>query len=238
MAWEEVQAANNVTASGTGTTLTKVFASGVTAGSLLVCSITWGTGTGNASFSDNINGAWGATVKTTNDAGNGQSVTTSYFPNSGAGTITITATTPSADHRGMIITEYSGVATVTPLDGTSAGQVQAAATSHTSPTVTVSQADDLVYGFVCEDTAGSATISSSNVTIHGGSTGQLPTIVNNVDIAAGDKNGPASGTTAVTFTFSTSQGAIIQCLCFKQAAAGGASVVPILMAEYRRRRQF
>ena len=215
--WAWVSSLNNVTASGTGTTLAKAYSPNNTAGNFLSAWGTWGTGTSGATFADTANGTWSATVKTTNDAGNGQSISSCFFANCAAGANTVTMTTPSSDHRGLIIREASGIVTVSPEDGTAAGSTQTAGTSHTTNTVTVSQADDMVVGFIIEDSAGSATITSSS-TIH---SGDGPAIVNNVDIACADKNGPASGTTSVAFTFSTSQTAILQCRCFKQAAAAG-----------------
>lgn len=227
MAAAYVQSANNIAAAGVGTTAVKVFGSAVAAGALLVASATWGTGAGGATFADTVNLTWTATVVTVNDGGNACSFSTSYFPNSAVGTPIVTATVPLADNRGIIITEYSGVATSSPVDGTPSATAIGSGTTKTSGTVTVSQANDLVYGFVVDDGNGSATITSTNVTIHGGATGQNPAVSNSVAMAAGDKTGPASGTTTTVFTFSVSGAAIILCMCFKQATA---STVPYLGA--------
>lgn len=217
MAWGFSKAVNQINA-GNATTVVKVFGSAVAAAALIVGSVTFGLGSGAASFADDVNGAWGGTVYTVNDSGNNQSISTSFIANSAAGTPTVTATFASCDHSGGIYSEYSGVATSSPIDGTPSGQAQGNGTTHTSPTVTVSQAGDLVYGFIVEDTVGTRTISGSGgLTIHAN---QGPAIVNSVNIAAGDKNGPASGTVTAAFGFSATAGAIIQCLCFKAAAAG------------------
>lgn len=224
MAWAWVKSANNVPASASATTIAKAFGSSVTATNLLTASCTWGVGSGAATFSDSVNGAWSATVKSTNDATNNQSIATSFFASTAAGTPTVTATFANSNSRGIIISEYSGIATSAPEDGTAVGDVKAAGTTQTSSNITVSQSGDLIYGFIVEDSAGSATITSGDVTQHGGTGGQAPTIVNAVDIGAGDKTGPASGTVAVTFTFSTSQTAIVQARAFKIPAAGSRPV--------------
>lgn len=222
MAWAWVKSANNVPASALATTVAKVFGSAVTATNLLTASCTWGVGSGAASFSDSVNGAWSATVKSTNDATNNQSCSTSFFTSTAAGTPTVTATFANSNFRGIIISEYSGIATSTPEDGTAVGDVKAAGTTQTSSNITVSQSGDLIYGFI-NDVPGSATITSSDVTQHGGTAGQAPSIVNTVSIGAGDKTGPASGTVSVTFTFSASQSAIVQARAFKAAAGGRAT---------------
>lgn len=229
MAWAYVKSANNIPAPGAGTTVAKAYGSAVTATNLLTASCTWGVGSGAASFSDSVNGSWTATVKSTNDATNNQSVSTSFFASTASGTPTVTATFASADSRGIIISEYSGVATSTPEDGTAVGDVKAAGTTQTSSNITVSQSGDLIYGFIVEDSTGTATITSTDVTQHDGTGGQAPTIVNAVDIGAGDKTGPASGTVSVTFTFSLSKAAIVQARAFKAAAAGGAANAMLLM---------
>jgi len=216
-----VQSANVIPAAGAGTTCVKAFGSNVGAASLIVASTTWGGSTGGGTFADTANLAYTATVYTINDGGNACSLSTGHFANSAAGANTVTATVPLADNRGMIITEYSGVATSSEIDGTPVAHTQAGATSHTSNTVTVSQSGDLVYGYIVDDGNGAATITSASMTIHDGTAGQAPSISNSVAMAAGDKIGPASGTTSVNFVFSIGGACIISCICFK-AASGAA----------------
>jgi len=225
MAVAYVQSANNLPGGGTATTTVKAFSGAVGAGALLIATVTWTASTGAASFSDSVNGAWGATVYTVNDGGNGQSGSTGHFPGSAAGTPTVTATHVSTSGRGIIISEYSGAATSSAIDGTPNSQTNGNNTTQTSGTVTVSQAGDLVYGWVMDDQNGSAIITSSDVTINGGTTGQGPSIAaDGVDMAAGSKIGPASGTTTVTFAFTANSQCMIQCICFKIAAAAGNAV--------------
>lgn len=220
MAWAWVKSDSVIPAAGAGTTSVKAFTGGNTAGNFLFAMAVWGGATGGATFADTANLAWTATVKTTNDGGNTQSMSSCFFPNCAGGANTVTATAALADFRGMVIREASGIVTTSPEDGTAAGNVNGASTTQTSPSVTVSQANDMVVGCVCEDTAGTAAITSSDVTIHAN---DRPAISNNVNIACGDKNGPASGAVTATFAFGSSQGALIQCRCFKQAAGGGAT---------------
>lgn len=219
--WAFVKAVNNIPASSTGTTVAAVFGSAVGAGNLLVASCCWGTGTLVPSFSDSVNGSWGASVFTQNDGPASESIATGHFPNSASGTPTVTATVPSSNFRGIICSEYSGLQT-SPLDGNIAN-ANASGTDNPNSgnTGAVAAADDMVYGFCIEDNAGTSTVrgtpnGSADVTVH---TGQNPAIVNNVSIAAGDKDGPASGVTSVTFNINPPLGVAqcLQCVTFKQA---------------------
>lgn len=215
MAWNREQsAATGIAASAT--TISLAFGSVVKAGSLIVSSISYGAGSGGATFSDNINGAWSAAVTTTNDAPFAQTLSTSYFANSGTGAFTVNGTFPSGNLRRIIITEYSGILTAGPIDGTPAQHLDTTATGHTSPTVTVSQAGDLVYGAVSADINAAITITSSDLSIIKTVGGSNPAI------GAGDKTGPSSGTTSAGFIFNNTSPAAIHCLCFKISASSGA----------------
>lgn len=224
--WAFVQAASSI--SPGLDSYTKAFGSNVGAGALLVASQTFGSGSGSPrAFSDTKNGAWTATPVVVNDGVRGQSIATGWFLNAGAGATTVTIQAPAgiASSNGAVISEYSGIQTgAGTQDLNKTANPAASVNPTTGATVgSVAVADELVYGFVNEDSAGTAAITgigggTADVTIH---TGQGPAIVSNVDIAAGDKNGPASGTTSVTFHFSTSQVATIMLLTFKQIVAAG-----------------
>lgn len=211
----------------------------VLANSLLVASQTFGSGAGSPrAYSDTVNGAWSATPIVVNDGTRGQSIATGWFLGSAAGTPTVTIQAPAgiANSNGAVVSEYTGLQTAAGTqDLNKTANPAASANPTTGATIgSVASADELVYGFVNEDSAGTAAITgigggTADVTIHAG---QGPAIVSNVDIAAGDKDGPASGTTSVTFHFSTSQVALIMCLTFKQAASGSFDVAPLVRPSF------
>lgn len=131
--------------SGT-TTLNCAFLSAVTPGSLLVAYA--GSTAANRTFtaSDGVNGAYNVDI---NSAGGQGTTAIMTFPNTAAGTPTVTATISGANAEiDLIIEEWSGVNTVTPFDK-SAGSTGGPVTSGTTgTTATLTQTNELCLGFM------------------------------------------------------------------------------------------
>lgn len=225
-----VQSAN-ARATGSATTIAGTYAGAVAAGNLLWAGATWGDGTGSATFSDSVNGAWTATVLTVNDGSNGQSISLAYRLSTAAGTPTVTATVPNSAWRGIIVTEEDGVG----AQDVSAGQTTAATTSPSSgSTAAVTTPFSVAFGFICNSGGQTAAISSADVAINGGTGGQnpAPDLPGGLpDIAAGNryfKGGAA--TTSVTFLTNTSAVSMVAAMIFGASEAlrrvGGSSRGP------------
>lgn len=222
MAWAFAQAATTQT-SASSTTMAVTYNSAVGAGSLMVAIVSFDSAGGTTcTVSDATNGTWTSTAGI-NDPTNQQITQLHYKANAAAATPSVKAvTSTAAGFRSFIIAEYTGIATASPTDGAIAGTVKATGTSHVSGSVAVSQSGDLVLGFISPTGANVTNITSSDVTIHAGE--NINRLANASNEACGDKTGPASGTTAATFTFTTTSRANIGCICFKVAATGGADV--------------
>jgi hypothetical protein len=117
----------------------------VTPGSLLV-----GYGGTTASrtlgMSDNVNGSYNADITTSGGTG---SAGIFSFPNTAAGTPTVTFTiTGGISEMDLIIEEWSGVQTVTPLDKTATSSGATVNTGTGGTTATLSQANELCLSFM------------------------------------------------------------------------------------------
>lgn len=179
---------------GTGTTLTQAIT--VTAGSTLIA---WGQmssagGTNFTSLADDVNGSWGAAIENIDDSGNTERSAVWVFPNSAAGTVTVTMTTSSAPWRGLVLVEVGGAATSS-LDG-HVGQLQTAPGTGTdgvsSTATTSSNQPALVVGLSFNTDTGSAPTAGSGF----GSDGVDTTILGRVE----SKRVTATGSQTATFT--------------------------------------
>ena len=145
MAIAHVQSTSGVVGTP-ATTNAKAFASGVTAGNLLICAVQWVTATRTCTVADDVNGAW-------TEATSKQSVTNGalqifYRQNTASGTITVTATFDDTTNSTVAIHEYSGLLTSGALDK-AAGATGAAGTSGDSGnTATTTVATELLFGAV------------------------------------------------------------------------------------------
>lgn len=144
MAITAAQLGTGLAASGTAT-IAKAYTSNVQAGSLLVCAITVYDSTKTPTVSDNLNGAWTQAVSYSNTAVLNHITRIFYFPNSAAGACTVTGSWTGAASSEIHQGEYSGAATVSPLDQTGTGGASSGAnqTSAMLPTVN----GELVWGW-------------------------------------------------------------------------------------------
>jgi hypothetical protein len=99
------------------TTQTLTFSKPVAAGDLLVGWFAQYNSSGQVSVSDNVNGAWTRSVSETFASGGGD-IALFFLPNSAASPngLTITVSSTSATYLQSSAAEYSGVASVNPLD--------------------------------------------------------------------------------------------------------------------------
>jgi IPT/TIG domain len=136
-------ATDNGTASTSSVTVTL---SGVAAGHLLTCAITYGNPGGTTlAVSDNINGAWSVAGSVHFSTGISQTTALFYLANSKAGTTTITGKPGSAGEYGaMDCQEWSGVATSSPLDQTA--EQDGTTANPSSGSVTTTASGELILG--------------------------------------------------------------------------------------------
>lgn len=137
---------NKANVTGGATTLNCAFLSAVTPGSMLVCYA--GSTASNRTFtaSDGVNGAYTVDINT---AGGQGTLAIMTFPNTAAGTPTVTATISGAvTEIDVLIEEWSGVNTVTPFDKSASNGSTANTTGSTGTTATLSQTNELCLAFM------------------------------------------------------------------------------------------
>ena len=123
------------------TSINIVFPSAVTPGSLLVCYIGTTAANRTLTVSDSVNGSYTQDVLSTGGAGSTSIFT---FPNTAAGTPTVTLTMSGAvGELDGIIEEWSGVLTVSPKDQTASNSGVTVNTGTTGTTAALAQANDL-----------------------------------------------------------------------------------------------
>ena len=193
-----------------------------TAGSTLVCAVTFGASV-TPTCSDNVNGSWQA-GPTHYDSGYAQGLATFYFPNNASATkLTVTVNFGSSTaYVGMIISEYGGVNTSQPDVAGAINEQAAPATTAdaiTSGTITTSTNGDLIYG-VCNKVGG-----NDPKTVHGTGFNSRGSIY--IDMFTEDKIQTTAGSgTAATFTDSQAGGAtyITAIMAFKPKTSAPATM--------------
>src|SRR3990167_8088160 len=227
-AW--VQDDTNVVDAGS-TTIAKAFGSNVTAGNLIAV-VVGNEGDVTCTVADTLGNTY--TQKTaTYDASNGQKHFQFYAKDILGGACTVTATLSlSKQYRRLGIMEISGCDTTAPDDG-GAAQVQAGGTTtdYYSSVNIATTVTDFVFGDIQD-------ISGSGATLTAGATPAytLREVDANSVIGMESLASQAAATFDANFTRSTAGNrSTTGVMAFKEAAAGG-SVVPVLMAEYRQRK--
>lgn len=203
----------------TSTTTAKAYASNVTAGGFLWCYVAWKSSTATCTVSDSRNGAWTAVGSAQTGSGSlaGWRCQMFYFPNAAAGATTVTATiSASVTTRGLAISEFSGVATSSPLDQSAYGNSNS--NGVTTPTVTTLNADDLLVAGVLASTtvtgvAGSYTYMATDLEFSGNGTEY--------------KVVSATGTYGPNFTEGTTNDNLVGIAAFKAAATGQTLTPPV-----------
>lgn len=153
-------AANSASSSATSVTVT--YSS--TTGNLLVATIHVNTETAISvsSVTDTAGNTWTKAVNTTSSTGSGNRAEVWYAANATAVT-SVTVTISAAQVHIANISEYSNVATVSPLDGTPQGVSRTTCSTGgsacTSPSITTTNADDLLIAMLSVRNSGSPTFT-------------------------------------------------------------------------------
>jgi hypothetical protein len=211
MAWAWVQDDSFYSGVTPDNTAVKAFTSNVAAGSLIVVAVSVATNTETATCAGSRNGSFTLAVGPTRNGSLGGSEFSCwifFFPNSAAGSETVTVTfSASLPYRRLNILEYSGIATSSALDG-SAENIGATGTADSGSDST-SVANELIFGYGLQD-AGDITAG----------TGFTPRTEADGYDQTEDKNGVTAGSYNATFGGSSARW-IAQMATFKQPAEGG-----------------
>jgi hypothetical protein len=211
-----VQASGSTDDTSAGT-ITQAFTSNNLGGSLIVVAVTWGDNP-----APNIRAADGqgnTYVVATNDFDSGarQGLAILYAPNVKAGPNTVTVTFGvNGGYRRIIASEYSGVATTSPLDVTAKnkGNATTAANNVTSTAASTSTSGGLIFGVGMVDSGQFPTISAGT-----GFTRRAT--LNGMDIATEDAIQGSAGPVAATFTLSSANIYLAQMAAFKAGSGAG-----------------
>jgi hypothetical protein len=196
-------------ASGSGTTVSKAFSSSTAAGNTIIVAVSWGNSS-SISCADSQGNSY-AVVTSAHDSVNNQYLGICYATNivGGSDTVTVTFSSAASYHR-LIISEYSGIATVNPVDAfnTNIADGTTVANNITSNSAVTTQSGDLIFGVVMDDTG------TNNITAGTGFIQRAS--VNGKDMATQDMIQTAAGSVASTFTFSTNHRYLAQMVAFKR----------------------
>jgi hypothetical protein len=196
--------------------ISQSFGSSTVAGDLIVVVVSWGDNAApTISATDTLKNPY---LVATNDynTSNRQGLAILYASNILPGANTVTVNFGKADHyRRIIISEYSGIATASPLEAIAKNQATATTASNgaTSAVGTTTTGGDLIFGAVMDD-------SGSFGTITAGTGFTRRAVLNNVDTATEDMLQAAAGPIAATFTFGLTDHYLAQMAAFRPAASG------------------
>jgi Putative Ig domain len=202
-----------------GSSISQSFSSSNTVGNLIVVAVTWGDSPAPSIRASDTRGNAYLLATTDFDFNHNEGLAIFYAPNIRAGANTVTASFGQADgYRRIIISEFSGVATVSPLDVTAnhRGSGTRTANGITSSAAATTANGALIFGVVTDD-------SGSFGTMTAGSSFTRRAIVGK-DTATEDRVQPAAGSVAATFTFSLADDNLAQMAAFR--AAGSAPPPP------------
>jgi len=211
------------TALGTGTGSSIAKAITVSAGNHIVAYVgsVFGT-TATASFSDSGSGTWNTTTTLTPSFG----IRKCAYSENRSGTITVTATFGSADHRdrSLVLIEVSGLQASGSLDQ-AIGQDQGAATGTDSVTSTnpsaTTNANDFVLGITANSNLGANASAGTGFTAASGS----PFAMDGNDVSVESKSVSSTGVYPALFTPNTGGSSWDTfVLIFKEATAAAAQV--------------
>jgi hypothetical protein len=201
---------------------TLAFSSNTTAGSLLVAHIWIGNGASTMTASDNVNGAYNQDIIQQSPTHGAVSSGIFTFPNCAGGAATVTYTATGGGQLRVIIEEYSGIASTTPLDQTG-NSINL--NNNTNWTVTLTgattQANELVIAHTAASNSGTFTAN------------QIGGLAANQDSVADNSGRPSVEYLAMsstgTFTASWTNSANLGGLCIASYKASGAPAGVILM---------
>src|SRR5438128_4164478 len=216
--------ANASTNDAAAATIAQAFATANTAGNLIVVAVSWGDNAApSIRATDTLGNTYSIATKQF-DPGNRQGLAILYAPNirAGANTVTVTLGT-TGGYRRIIVSEYSGIATTSPLDAAARNRAggTTAANGVTSTAATTTANGDLIFGVAMDDSGSFGTISA-------GTGFTRRTTLNGMDMATEDAIQATAGAVAATFTFSRADTYLAQLATFKAAPGGGGGGGPAL----------
>src|SRR5262249_55854824 len=198
-------------------TIAQAFSASNTAGNLIVVAASWGDSTAPSIGATDLLGNAYAVAATDFDPNNRQGLAILYAATVRGGANAVTVNLGGAKgYRRIIVSEYSGVATVSPLDVTAKNRAggTTAANGVTSGSATTTVSGDLIFGVAMDDSGNFGTITA-------GTGFTRRTTLNNMDMATEDMVQAAAGAKAATFTFSRADTYLAQAAAFKLRAGGG-----------------
>lgn len=222
----------SVTTGGTGTV---TLGTALSSGDAIVLHIgAFNTAGGNPAptfaVSDSVNGSWGSAEAATGTVALGtQNARGSIwiFPNSAAGTptitVTFTATGGSGINFGLQVAAFSGVVTSSPTDATAAGNGTGTTATSGNTSTSTTAANELMVGAYW-DAGENDTLTAGNIA------GAAATLAGKHDADGGKweglfeygDSGASSGTPSATVTVSaTNSGWVMVAAVFKVTAGGG-----------------
>jgi hypothetical protein len=143
--------------------LSLAYGSGNTTGNFLAC-VLWTNGAGTFLVSDSQGNSWSA-AHTALTVGS-DLFQLWYAPNCKAGANTVSTTGSVAGNTLMMIAEFSGIKTFSPLDSATAG-----GSSSTTPNLTTTQPGDLLIAYVGNNSGGITYVPGAGYTLIANSTG-------------------------------------------------------------------
>jgi hypothetical protein len=210
--------------SALSTTIAKQFTAPVTTGNLIVVSLGWGTVDQVPTVTDNQGNTY--TLIASSFGGTNQGHAAYYAKNVVGGSVTVTANfSPAVAFRRLIISEYSGVDTVAPLDILSQFyqiNVGTGTDAVNSGNVAVSAAGSLVYGSTQDVKA----ISPGGTTLTAGTGFTLRETLPGVVMGAEDRILASGGVAAATFTHGATTDTRTLVAVFKPAARCSGRYIP------------
>jgi hypothetical protein len=202
-----VQSLGNSTGNVAGTSLTQSITA--TAGNTLVVFASWANTSGSLTCSDTLGNAW-TTVITKVDTPHTQVSGICYATNITGGSDTVTTAYTSAPYRRIVVSEYHGLATSSPVDTSASATASSATTAVdavTSGAATTTTAGDLIFGTAEDD------VASNNIAAGTGFTHRFD--MDGIDTYIQDKIQYTAGSVASTNTFSNTDGYTALMVAFK-----------------------
>jgi hypothetical protein len=209
--------AGTATSDTAATSIARAFTANNTAGNLIIVAVSWGDRTAASINATDTLGNTYFVATNDFDTSNRQGLAILFAPNIRAGANTVTVNFGASNaYRRIVVSEYSGIAASSPLDGVAKNRAigTTAANAITSTTATTTVNGDLIFGVAMDDSGFFGTITA-------GTNFTRRAVVNNIDMATEDRVQATAGSVAATFTFSLADAYLAQMAAFKPMSAGG-----------------
>lgn len=218
MAASHIQSAKNY---NNGTSVAVAFGANVSANNLLLALLFgYANSNASASVSDTRGNTWTRIGSIVTGGDGSLYLDAFYCIANGAGADTVTYNAAGSSYMSLIIAEYSGIATTSPLDvaGSSTGSSTSPSTS-----ITTTNANDLIIGWVTSMAGSTVTITSgSGYTMRQ----EYEDAATYMHAHLEDKSVSATGAQTVNATLGSSLQWIMRGAAFKESAASTFSMPP------------